>query len=130
VGADPGRLAANLASIKEGFVQNDSAALARRFANPGPVFVRIPPLEHGGFLGPGSLKAFLSRLVRDRRTVAFEMASVPSDSSSAGPVYAKATWTFRSAGSATLQVESLYFALRYAPEIAEWQIVELKTASP
>jgi hypothetical protein len=130
VGADPDRLTHSLQAIRNGFLHNDGPALARVFASPGPVFVRAPPLERGGFLGPGSLKAFLSRLLAGRRTVAFDLAPLPTDSNVAAAVYAKGTWTYRSDASATLQVEALYFALRYAPEIAEWRIVELKTAGP
>ncbi len=44
-------------------------------------------------------------------------------------MHVKVRWTYRETGSATLQVESLYLALRYAPEDAEWQIVEMRTAS-
>jgi len=127
---DPGpTLARSMDSIRSAFLANDAAQLARLFPTRKSVLVQMAPLERGGVLGPGPLKAFLSRLVAGRSTVAFEVPATEHGAARDVRTHVKVRWTYRETGSATLQVESLYLALRYAPEDAEWQIVEMKTAS-
>ena len=119
----------SLEGIRSAFLANDPVRLAPHFPARQPVLVQVPPLERGGVLGPGPMKAFLSRLVAGRATTAFEVPDVNPDASPDIRMHVKVRWTYRETGSATLQVESLYLALRYAPEDAEWQIVEMRTAS-
>jgi hypothetical protein len=123
-------LPSTLTAIQAAFLANDATLLARLFPRRGPVFVSVPPIEAGTFLAPGPLKAFLDRLVRERVSVAFELpVQVPevTDGQSAS-TFVKVKWTHRPAASATLQVDYLHLALRYAAEDAEWQIVEIKTS--
>lgn len=120
-----------LTALQIAFLSNDAARLARFFPQQGPVYVSVPPLQEGGFLSPGPLKAFLDRLVRERVSVRFELpAPTPTASSDrdAASAFVKVKWTHRPAASATLQVDYLHLALRYTAEDAEWQIVEIKTS--
>jgi hypothetical protein len=119
----------SLASIRSAFLANDVNRLAGHFPSRQPVLVRMPPLEGGGVLGPGPMRAFLSRLMAGRTTVQFDVP--PVDPGGAGDIrlHVKVRWSYRESGSATLQVESLHLSLRYAPEDAEWLIVEMTTAS-
>lgn len=118
-----------LDAIQSAFLSNDAVRLSRLFGRRGPVFVSIPPLESGTFLSPGPLKAFLDRLVRERVSVSFELpARVPEVGGDRASTFVKVKWTHRPPASATLQVDYLHLALRYATEDAEWQIVEIKTS--
>lgn len=124
-------LPTRLTALRAAFLSNDAARLARFFPQQGPVYVSVPPLQDGGFLSPGPLKAFLDRLVRERVSVGFELPAsppAPSTDRDAASAFVKVKWTHRPAASATLQVDYLHLALRYTAEDAEWQIVEIKTS--
>lgn len=123
-------LPSTLTAIQGAFLSNDATRLARLFPRRGPVFVSVPPIEAGTFLAPGPLKAFLERLVRERVSVAFELPLQVPEVIDGQPAstFIKVKWTHRPAASATLQVDYLHLALRYAAEDAEWQIVEIKTS--
>jgi hypothetical protein len=123
-------LPAALTAIQGAFLSNDPSRLARLFPRRGPVYVSVPPLETGRFLAPGPLKAFLDRLVRERVSLAFELPPHLPDVAArqALTTFVKVKWTHRSPASATLEVDYLHLALRYAAEDAEWQIAELKTS--
>lgn len=127
---NPTTLPGALTGIRAAFLSNDPDRLARVFPRRGPVYVCLPPLESGGFLAPGPLKAFLDRLVRDRVSTGFELpvqAPSPADERTAS-AFVKVKWTHRPAASDTLQVDYLHLALRYVAEDAEWQIVEIRTS--
>ncbi len=127
---NPTTLPGALTGIRAAFLSNDPDRLARVFPRRGPVYVCVPPLESGGFLPPGPLKAFLDRLVRDRVSTGFELpvqTPSPADEHTAS-AFVKVKWTHRPAASDTLQVDYLHLALRYAAEDAEWQIVEIRTS--
>jgi hypothetical protein len=119
-----------LNAIQAAFLSNDASRLSRFFPRRSPVYVSVPPLETGTFLAPGPLKAFLDRLVRERLSVAFELpVHVPDVAEGqTASTFVKVKWTHRPPASATLQVDYLHLALRYAAEDAEWQIVEIKTS--
>jgi len=126
----PSTLPTALTGIQAAFLSNDVARLGRVFSRRGPVYVCVPPIEEGGFLAPGPLKAFLDRLVRDRVSTGFELpVRAPSAGDENGTsAFIKVKWTHRPAASATLQVDYLHLALRYAAEDSEWQIVEIRTS--
>jgi len=123
------RLPDALSSVRTAFLSNDPAKIARLFARRGLVVVAVPPIADG-CLAPGPLRAFLDRLVRDRVSLAFELPShaPPGSSEEPASVFVRVKWTHRPAASATLQVEYLHLALRYAAEDSEWQIVEMRTS--
>jgi hypothetical protein len=125
----PSTLPVALRGIQDAFLSNDATRLARVFTRRGPVYVCVPPLEAGGFLAPGPMKAFLQRLVRDRVSTGFELPSQPgrADEGTAA-AFVRVKWTHRPAASDTLQVDYLHLALRYAAEDTEWQIVEIRTS--
>jgi hypothetical protein len=123
-----------LSGVREAFLSNDATRLARLFSRRAPVVISVPPIADG-CLAPGPMRAFLDRLVRDRVSMAFELPthlppSGPGAGSSDEPAFAfiRVRWTHRPAASATLQVEYLHLALRYAAEDSEWQIVEMRTS--
>jgi hypothetical protein len=123
-----------LKGVQAAFLSNDATRLSRLFSRRGPVIVSVPPIADG-CLAPGPLRAFLDRLVRDRVSLAFELPShlppsgvVDGASDTPAAAFIRVRWTHRPAASATLQVEYLHLALRYAAEDAEWQIVEMRTA--
>jgi hypothetical protein len=121
-----------LNGVRSAFLSNDATRMARVFPRRAPVVVSVPPIADG-FLAPGPMRAFLDRLVRDRVSLAFELPGrVPPGSSEANEetasVFIRVKWTHRPAASATLQVEYLHLALRYAAEDSEWQIVEMRTS--
>jgi hypothetical protein len=125
----PSTLPGALKGVQAAFLSNDATRLARVFTRRGPVYVRVPPLEAGGFLAPGPMRAFLQRLVRDRATLAFELPSQPARADEGtSSAFVRVKWTHRPAASDTLQVDYLHLALRYAAEDAEWQIVEIRTS--
>ena len=119
----------SLTAIRSAFLANDVDRLSTRFPSRQAVLVRMPPLERGARLGPGPMRAFLSRLVTGRPTVAFEVPPVEPAGAGDLRLHIKVRWSYRESGSATLQVESLHLSLSYAPEDAEWLIVEMTTAS-
>ena len=126
----PDTLPTALGAIQAAFLSNDASRLARWFPRRGPVFVSVPPLESGTLLGPGPLKAFLDRLVRERVSVSLELPTVLPDAEErqAASTFVKVKWTHRPPASATLQVDYLHLALRYAVDDDEWRIVEIKTS--
>jgi hypothetical protein len=125
----PANLEAPLASIRSAVLASDARGLLRCFEGGRPIFIRLPPLERGGFLGPGPLDAFLRRLLAERATVAFEVADVPAVPRDAGQAFVKAVWTYRTSASSTLQVDHVHLVLSRASERARWLIVELKASS-
>ncbi len=125
----PARLAASLRSVQAAFLANDAGRLAACFPGHQPVFVQVPPLERGGFLRPGPLQAFLGRLTGERTTVAFDLAAPPRPERGDERVHVRAHWTYRTGASATLHADILHLVLRYAPEVDEWLIVDVKTAT-
>jgi hypothetical protein len=125
----PADLEAPLASIRSAVLASDARGLLRCFEGGRPIFIRLPPLERGGFLGPGPLDAFLRRLMAERATVAFEVPDVPAVTGGAGQAFVKAVWTYRTSASGTLQVDHVHLVLSRASERARWLIVELKASS-
>jgi hypothetical protein len=123
-----------LSGVRAAFLSNNAARMARLFSRRAPVVVSVPPIADG-CLAPGPMRAFLDRLVRERVSLAFELpphSPPPSgladfSSEEPAPVFIRVKWTHRPAASATLQVEYLHLALRYAAEDSEWQIVEMRT---
>jgi len=75
------------------------------------------------------MKAFLSRMIAGRSTVGFDVPPVEPGGAGDIRIHVKVRWSYRESSSATLQVESLHLLLRYAPEDAEWLIVEMTTAN-
>lgn len=118
-----------LASIRTAVLASDARGFLRCFEGGRPIFIRIPPLERGAFLGPGQLDAFLRRLLADRATVAFDVADVPNVPPDAAQAYVKAVWTYRTSASSTLQIDHVHLVLSRVPERAHWLIVELKATS-
>jgi hypothetical protein len=120
-----------LDGVRSAFLSNDATRMARVFSRRAPVVIAVPPIADG-CLAPGPLRAFLDRLVRDRVSLGFELpGGRPTGANSGdGPasVFIRVKWTHRPAASATLQVEYLHLALRYAAEDSEWQIVEMRTS--
>jgi hypothetical protein len=122
-----------LAGVRTAFLSNDAARMARVFSRRAPTVVSVPPIADG-CLAPGPLRAFLDRLVRDRVSLGFELpggrppGATPEPASEPASVFIRVKWTHRPAASATLQVEYLHLALRYAAEDSEWQIVEMRTS--
>lgn len=120
-----------LDGVRSAFLSNDATRMARMFSRRAPVVISVPPIADG-CLAPGPLRAFLDRLVRDRVSLGFELpggrppGQNPGDG--AASVFIRVKWTHRPAASATLQVEYLHLALRYAAEDSEWQIVEMRTS--
>jgi hypothetical protein len=125
----------SLTAIRAAFLANDVERLSPHFPSRQAVLIRMAPLERGARLGPGPMRAFLSCLVSGRTTVGFEIPPVDPTGSGDVRLHVKVRWSYlvpmkssRESGSATLQVESLHLSLRYAPEDAEWLIVEMTTA--
>lgn len=121
-----------LSGVRAAFLSNDAGRLARVFSRRAPVMVSVPPIADG-CLAPGPMRAFLDRLVRERVSLGFELPShtPPGGDGSAdepASVFIRVRWTHRPAASATLQVEYLHLALRYAAEDSQWQIVEMSTS--
>jgi hypothetical protein len=118
-----------LTGVRAAFLSNDPTRMARLFSHRAPVFVSVPPIADG-CLAPGPLRAFLDRLVRDRVSIGFDLPShvPPGLAEEPASAFIRVKWTHRPAASATLQVEYLHLALRYAAEDSEWQIVEMRTS--
>ena len=119
-----------LNAIRTAFVKNDAQALSRQFPSKDRVFVALPRLEAGAFLGPGPLRALLDRLTRETRTVDFAFVE-PERAIAAATgdmLYLKALWTYRTPEADTPRADELYLSLRRQPEDGEWRIVEIKVA--
>ena len=120
-----------LAGVRTAFLSNDAARMARVFSRRAPVVISVPPIADG-CLAQGQLRAFLDRLVRERVSLGFELPGGRPPGAPAGDepasVFVRVKWTHRPAASATLQVEYVHLALRYAAEDSEWQIVEMRTS--
>ena len=127
--AQPARLDAPVGAIRSAVLASDVRGFLRCFEGGRPIFIRVPPLERGAFLGPGQLESFVRRLLAERDTVAFEVADVPEPRADAGQAFVKAVWTYRTSASSTLQVDHVHLVLSHEPERARWLIVELKAAS-
>jgi hypothetical protein len=125
----PAGLDGPIGDIRSAVLSSDVRGLLRCFEGGRPIFVRIPPLERGAFLGPGPLDAFLRRLLADRATVSFDVPDVPDVPADASQAFVKAVWTYRSSASSTLQIDHVHLVLSRAPERARWLIVELKATS-
>jgi hypothetical protein len=127
--AQPAALDGPIDSIRSAVLASDARGLLRCFEGGRPIFVRIPPLERGAFLGPGPLDAFVRRLLAERATVAFDVADLPDVPLDATQAFVKAVWTYRTSASSTLQIDHVHLVLSRAPERARWLIVELKASS-
>jgi hypothetical protein len=127
--AQSSALAAPIETIRSAVLAGDARGLLGCFEGGRPIFIRLPPLERGGFLGPGPLDAFLRRLLAERATVTFDVPDVPDVPTGASQAFVKAVWTYRTGASSTLQVDHVHLVLSRASERARWLIVELKATS-
>ena len=123
-------LARTLSSIRTAFLENDAARLMRYFPARGRVLVALPRFNAGAVFGPGPLRALVTRVMRDARSVDFEFLDPhvalrdPGDT-----VHVKARWTYRETGSDEMRADDLYLALRRDGDGDEpWRVVEIKTS--
>jgi hypothetical protein len=126
---DPPALSGRLRSIRTAFLANSPEQALQCFVRDRSVYVQMLPLVRGGFLGPGSLDAFVRRMFSERVSVAFTVGDGPPVAAEASRAFVTAAWTYRSTASSTLHVDHLHLVLSHAPEHAEWLIVEMKTSS-